>query len=148
MFWGVTGYVAGLPVMAVAIGVTQLLSKWADVQPMHPIAAEFNDSLTMWAAVKLFVTASILAPVVEEILFRGALYGHVRRRWRPWLSAGVVAFIFAAIHPQGWAAIPILATIAVVLATLREWRGSLVASMTAHGLNNTIALTIGILATR
>jgi membrane protease YdiL (CAAX protease family) len=47
-----------------------------------------------------------------------------------------VAFVFAALHPQGWTAIPVLMSIAVVLGILREWRGSSIASMTAHALNN------------
>jgi membrane protease YdiL (CAAX protease family) len=41
---------------------------------------------------------------------------------------------------------PVLGAIALVLATLREWRGSLIASMTAHALNNFLALTMVIMA--
>jgi membrane protease YdiL (CAAX protease family) len=51
-----------------------------------------------------------------------------------------VSVIFAAIHPQGWVAIPVLGGIAMMLAGLREWRGSLIASMTAHAINNGVAV--------
>jgi membrane protease YdiL (CAAX protease family) len=50
--------------------------------------------------------------------------------------------LFAAIHPQGWVGIPVLATIALVLATLREWRGSIVAPVVAHACVNGVTVTI------
>jgi membrane protease YdiL (CAAX protease family) len=60
----------------------------------------------------------------------------------------VVAFIFAAIHPQGWTLIPALGSIAIVLAGLREWRGSLWASITAHATNNFLVLSLALMAAR
>jgi len=46
------------------------------------------------------------------------------------------AFIFAVIHPQGWAGVPAIMTLAIAFSTLRLWRRSLIAPMTAHALNN------------
>ena len=57
-------------------------------------------------------------------------------------SAIVVSLIFAAIHPQGWTAIPVLATIAMSLAVIREQRSSLIGAMTAHALNNGLAMAL------
>jgi membrane protease YdiL (CAAX protease family) len=142
MLCGVGGYLAGLPLLAVALLVTLALSRLGDVQPTHPITEEFAGVMSVTKFFGLFAVVSILAPLIEETVFRGLLYGHLRRRWHPVVSAVVVALIFAMIHPQGWAAIPVLGTIAFVLAMLREWRGSLVASMTAHGLNNAAVLLI------
>lgn len=51
-------------------------------------------------------------------------------------SAAVTALIFASIHPQGWAGIPTLASIGFTLAMIRQWRGTLVSSITAHAFNN------------
>jgi membrane protease YdiL (CAAX protease family) len=62
------------------------------------------------------------------------------------VSAVVSSFVFAAIHPQGWAAIPVLGAIAFVLAGIREWRGSIVGCVVAHALNNgvvTVMLLVG-----
>ena len=87
-------------------------------------------------------------PVIEETMFRGALFHHLRRRWSWVISAPVVAFIFAVIHPQGWVTVPALGAIAMVLAALREWRGSIVAPMAAHACNNFIVLTFALLALR
>jgi membrane protease YdiL (CAAX protease family) len=138
---GILGYIAGLPIVAAGVLLTLILSKAAHVTPTHPIVQEFTGPLPWSKVAGLLLAVSVFAPFLEETMFRGALYFHLRRRWRPWLSAAVVSLLFAAIHPQGWAGIPVLASIAIVLALLREWRGSLLASMTGHALNNGVVLT-------
>ena len=55
--------------------------------------------------------------------------------------------IFAAIHPQGWAAIPVLGCIGFNLAMIRQWRGSLIAPIAAHALNNGAILTLLLMIT-
>jgi membrane protease YdiL (CAAX protease family) len=81
-------------------------------------------------------------------MFRGALFNHLRRRWNWLISASVVAFFFAAIHPQGWTLIPGLGSIAIVLAAIREWRGTAMASIAAHATNNGIVLAMVLLMMR
>jgi len=93
----------------------------------------------------VFLAACVAAPIVEETMFRGVLYRHLRERgihWNRALSVAVAAVvngvIFAAIHPQGILAIPLLATLAIGFTLAREWRGSLVSSITMHALNNSM----------
>jgi membrane protease YdiL (CAAX protease family) len=138
---GLIGYIAGLPVMAVGMLISLLLIARSHLQPMHPIAFELSQG-GFWTIIGLYFAACIGAPLLEETMFRGALYHHLRSRLRPWLATTMVSFIFAAIHPQGWTLIPALGSIAVVLATLREWRGTLLTSITAHAMNNAIVLTV------
>jgi membrane protease YdiL (CAAX protease family) len=140
---GLAGYVAGLPLMGVAMIVTLILTKFGGKVPSHPLVNEI--STDFWSVVKLYLLASVWAPITEEILFRGALFHHLRRRHR-WIVSGlIVSFIFAAIHPQGYLGIPMLMTIALILAGLREWRGSIIAPMVGHALNNFVATTLLIL---
>jgi membrane protease YdiL (CAAX protease family) len=131
---GVVGYVAGTPLMVVGIAATVLLSQATGQQPSHPAMNWIVLDFRRLAAILALV--SVYAPLAEETLFRGALYAGVRGYWGSAASAILVAFVFAALHPQGWTAIPVLMSIAVVLGILREWRGSSIASMTAHALNN------------
>jgi membrane protease YdiL (CAAX protease family) len=89
--------------------------------------------------------------LVEETMFRGALYRHLRE-WLPgpWgvaAAALISGFLFAAIHPQGWLAVPVLTALAVGFALAREWRGSLVAPMVGHALNNASVTLVLFLAT-
>jgi membrane protease YdiL (CAAX protease family) len=148
IFAGLVGYVAGLPIVGVGFLVTAVLIHLSAVHPTHPIVRELGDGASALSLVGIYVAACVLAPLVEETMFRGALYGHLRRRWRPVVSAIVVSFLFAAVHPQGWAVIPLLGSVGFVLAMLREWRGSLISSMTAHALNNGFGVTIVLLLLR
>ena len=86
-------------------------------------------------------------------MFRGVLYRHLReatRRWRLALSllaSGLVnSFLFAVVHPQGLIAVPVLMGLALGFTLAREWRGTLVPSMVAHGLNNGLVTLLLMLA--
>ncbi len=111
-------------------------------QPSHPIVEWLGGS--NWVLLlQVVVLASVLAPLVEETMFRGVLYRHLREATSRWgrvmsfgVSALVVSFVFAVIHPQGVLAVPALMGLAFGLNILREWRGSLLPSMIVHGLHN------------
>ena len=95
----------------------------------------------MWLGVVM--AACIAAPIVEETMFRGVLYRHLRelhadkKRFLSVVVSSVLnGLIFAAIHPQGVMAIPLLTMLAVGFSFTREWRNSLVSSITMHAINN------------
>ena len=93
-----------------------------------------------WTSLILaLITASIVAPVIEELLFRGMLYGWLRTRWSAVGGVILSAAIFSSAH-----AIPlILASIFVVgltLAIVYEKTKSTLATMTLHSLFNTIGV--------
>lgn len=165
MVAGVVGYVAMIPVFALGIAMTlvlsllaNLVSGWMASQGSGPVdAAEGGSPMThpvvVWVAegdwkIKLAVVflASGLAPLFEETMFRGALYRVFRERWGFVVSGLASGLIFAAVHPQGWMAIPALTGMGFGFALIREWRGTLIASMTAHGLHNGILITTLLLA--
>jgi membrane protease YdiL (CAAX protease family) len=113
--------------------------------PGHPIIFSVGQA-GWWAWLEVLFVASIVAPIVEETMFRGVLYRHLRSasaRWQPALSvafsAMLVSFLFAVIHPQGFLAVPALMFLALAFTLMREWRGTLLPSMIAHGINNAVA---------
>ena len=120
-------YFVGVPLIIAAMLLSQVLAAGDD------IAHEGMESMLQGDAPgwMIWLIPAVFAPLVEELLFRGALYGHLRSRHR-WLYAGLISsVIFAAVHPQGAAAIPVLATIGMIFAFIREWRGSLIGCMAA-----------------
>ncbi|MFO0872689.1 MAG: CPBP family glutamic-type intramembrane protease [Phycisphaerales bacterium] len=120
--------------------------------PSHPLI-EFiagNGPTGMFMAALL---ACVVAPLVEETMFRGVLYRHLRdatRRLGQWpsivIAALVAAFIFAAIHPQGWVTVPALMSLACGFTLARESRDSLIPGMVAHGVNNGAIVGLLVLA--
>jgi membrane protease YdiL (CAAX protease family) len=143
---GIAGYLAGLVVIAVGILVTVILVRVTGARAASPIVQELGGG--PWRLAGLYALACVFAPVMEETMFRGALFHHLRQRWNWAISAIGVSVIFAMLHPQGWVAVPALSSIAMVLAALREWRGSLIASMTAHACSNFLVLTLALLLLR
>jgi membrane protease YdiL (CAAX protease family) len=137
---GIAGYITGLPLLLGAAFLVMSLSRYAGKIPVHPIVNEVSQGpiyMLIWG-----MLACIWAPIIEETLFRGVLFGHFRRHCR-WVASGIITgLIFAIIHPQGWIALPALAVIGFNLSAIREWRGSLIASISAHALNNGSALLL------
>lgn len=147
ILYGVGSYVCAVPVLAVAVLFIAILSRLrpAGPAPTHPIIGVALEK-GWWIWVQVFLVACVLAPLVEEIMFRGALYRHVREASDGWgrglsvaFSALATGFVFAVIHPQGWLAVPALGGLAVVFALVREWRQTLVPPMIAHGINNGVS---------
>jgi membrane protease YdiL (CAAX protease family) len=136
---GIAGYIAGLVVIAFGFLLTYVLVRYTGVTAGSPIIRELDGG--PWHMVGLYALACVFAPVMEETMFRGALFHHLRQRWGWAPSAFLVSVLFAALHPQGWVAVPALVSIAMVLAALREWRGSLIAPMAAHAFSNFLVLT-------
>lgn len=155
-FAGVFGYVAGLPIVAFGVLLTVLLAALIQVvrdlmglppapPASHPVIDEIRAG-NRFAIIAVYALACVWAPVVEESVFRGALYHHMRARVSAGFSAFFVAFLFAAIHPQGIAAVPALMSLAVVFALVREWRGSLIGPIVAHALHNGALVTAMVVA--
>src|SRR4051794_14140016 len=85
----------------------------------------------------------VLAPIAEEIFFRGFFFAGFRKRWSLWPAAILSGAVFGLVHaPTGpTAAIP-LAGLGVGLAWLYNKTGSIYPSMLAHFLNNAIAISV------
>ena len=101
--------------------------------PIVPIIASSKDSKTIWL---IIILAVVVAPIIEEMMFRGAFYSWLRSRFSAATSIVVSAIIFAAIHPQGAIGIVPLGFIGIVLATIREMRGNITACIFTHACFN------------
>jgi len=87
--------------------------------------------------VGLLVMAGVVAPIVEEIVFRGVFYAWLRARWGVPVGAFVSAFAFALAHGIP-ILIPALLVQGVILALVYERSGSLWAPIVMHGVFNAV----------
>lgn len=85
-----------------------------------------------------FLCVSILAPLVEEIVFRGFIYRIFIKVWPVWLGSLLTAAVFAGIHFQFQTFIPLF-FLGLILNTIYHHSGSLWAAIAFHSANNTIA---------
>jgi uncharacterized protein len=107
--------------------------------PLEPAAREGN-----WAFAAVFTLfAAIVAPVTEEVFFRGMVYNGLRQRLHPLLAAILQAAAFGLLHTFGYVHAALAALSGLALAAVYEWRGTLLAPIFVHALQN---LVVGLIA--
>ena len=84
------------------------------------------------------ITIALVAPLLEEVLFRGAIQGYMMRRYNPWTAIVCASLIFGIIHMN-----PVQTVYAALIGGIFGWiyyrTGSLLSVIVGHVLNNSIA---------
>ncbi len=149
---GLVGYLACLPILLlgaittlVALLVREAIRKAMNLPDSGPPANPILELLSGTSGVQLVILvalAVVWAPLVEETVFRGGLFRHLTG-YMPWLAAGLVsATVFALGHAyDALLLFPVMA-LGIGFAIIRQWRGSLIASMTAHAIHNAFVMTM------
>lgn len=101
---------------------------------------EARRSPLVWSIVVLVL------PVCEEILFRGALYGGLRRLLHPVAAVLVSALLFAVLHGNVVSLLLPVTALGVVLALLYERTASLTTPILFHALHNGLTLAFASLS--
>lgn len=100
-----------------------------------------NHSGALGLLVLALIAAAVVAPICEELFFRGMLYRYLRRRWPVWLAVLVAATIFAVLHfiPI---LIPVFLFLGLMLTIQYEITGSLTNSMLLHAAGNAVTTVL------
>ncbi len=108
----------------------------------------FNSATGFIELTITFLSLVIIAPIAEEMLFRGFLYTTFRGKLPIFWAAILTSIIFASLHlPEGvggplWIGALDTFTLSMVLVYLREKTGGLYSGMIVHGLKNGLAFFI------
>jgi CAAX protease family protein len=86
-----------------------------------------------------FAVVALVAPVVEELTYRGLGFAVTRDRWGAWPAIAITAVAFGLAHGL-FVALPILTLFGVVLAFVRERTNSVYPTMLLHAIFNSVAL--------
>lgn len=108
--------------------------------PVAPFMLSIHDTARSQALLAFVLV--VLVPFLEEILFRGFLFGGLRASGAPaWIAALVVSVIFGAIHTQydAYDMTGVFLT-GVLIVAARVKFDSLLPSIAMHSLANAIAL--------
>jgi hypothetical protein len=147
---GLVGYFAGLPLVLLSLIVTVIIvvarSAWKVMSGGEEPTAPTNPILDVVASGNIltlclfFSLATLWAPFVEESIFRGALFRHVRGSWGVFASAALSAVVFGVLHGYEFTMLLPVVTLGFNFALVRNWRGSLIGPMVAHALHNATVL--------
>lgn len=137
-----------LPVLITAAGVHFVASDLANAMLyLLPPPEQLTGTLEMllglnerpWSAA---VTLIIIAPIGEELVFRGVILDGLRRRYRAATAVGLSAFLFAVMHANPWQIPPTFA-IGLVFGWWRLRGGSIHPCILGHALHNALAWLAG-----
>lgn len=89
----------------------------------------------------------VFAPVIEEIFFRGFVFGALRQRWGAVAAALASGVLFGLAHAGNPGYLPVLPAV-VLIGALFAWgyyfSGSILPSMGAHFLFNSLSLAVSV----
>ena len=129
---GFLGLWASLPLVC----GTFLLARWLGLEE-QPAVVHIRDRAERWQALAVF--AVLVAPVAEEICFRGLVYPALRMRLPVRHAVLFASLAFAFVHSPAAVWMP-MAIFGAFLALLVEATGSVVPAITAHMAFNALNL--------
>lgn len=112
---------------------------WFDMDQAQDVG--FDQISQRYEYILAFVSLVIIAPIAEEIIFRGYLYGKLKKFVPIWISILVTSIVFGAIHGAWNLAIDTF-VLSIVLCLLREMTGNIWSSILLHMAKNGIAFYI------
>jgi membrane protease YdiL (CAAX protease family) len=131
------GYAAYVPFLAALLMITLLIAPALPAEQTNPIGERVMEAQDALSWLVLFAQAVVLAPIIEEFVFRGVLFKVFwQRTGRVWLSAFVSGYLFAVIHPQFLGGILPLTVLGAILALVYAHTRSLLPCIVIHALNN------------
>ena len=137
-------YVA-LMIIAFRMLFDNSLTLWISNIPMPDFINEAFEELAI-SPIILILSVAVVAPIYEEIIFRGILLKGMAKKINPIIALVVSALLFALVHlniPQGINAF----LLGLVIGFIYLKTGSIYLSIFAHFINNFLALSLSSLFT-
>ena len=141
---------SAIPICLIALGLNwvsgELLSRLANIELSDQELVKFitSNALSLRGKSFLFLFLLIEAPVLEELLFRGVLFGGLSKIMPVWGAMILSGFIFAFIHVNAATFIP-LWFLGIAFAWLYVRTGTLLAPMAVHFTFNAVNLALCLL---
>jgi len=128
------------PVVLGVVGTTILSFAVSQIGVQPEGVRQVTDSVRDPAVlIPTLLVLAVLAPVVEELVFRGLLYGWVAGRWGPLPAFVVSSLVFAAAHAEP-AHIVLVLPLGFWFGWLRWRTNSLWPTLITHMINNAFAV--------
>ena len=112
------------------------LFPWFDAEQVQNVG--FSTYLSGAERVIAFFILVVIAPIMEEIIFRGWLYGKIRTKCPMIVSILIVSVVFGIVHFQ-WNVGVNVSALSIVLCGLREITGTIYSGIILHMLKNGLA---------
>jgi membrane protease YdiL (CAAX protease family) len=150
---GIVTFLAALPLLLLSAQLWDFALRTAGLptarQDLIRILNEIDSPILLAAMV---VLAVVVAPLTEELVFRGGVFRYLRTRWPRWAALLLPAAFFAALHVnwstlEGLSSALPLVVLAVIFSLAYERTGKLGTAVVAHAcfnLNTLLVLFAGL----
>ena len=130
------GLAFGVGGLFVTLPATWLYQSIVGPDATSAVGGIYEGVRTAWPlAVTVLLLVVVIAPICEEVVFRGLLWGALEQRWGPVAAAMVSTPVFALAHLEPQRA-PLLLVVAIPIALARLYSGSLWGGIIAHQITN------------
>jgi len=136
LLYGVLGFVVAF-VVTTAVGYP--IQQRFGTDPTQEALSQATEAPGLFPLV--IVSGVIIAPISEEIVFRGYLYKAFRDHFKPSHAIVLSAVIFSVLHLELLATVQLF-IVGILLAYVYEKTGNLMAPITLHVLNNAVAFLV------
>lgn len=136
---------AAMPVYSLMIALSSFRTEDSEHSFLR-LLSERQDAMTL---VTIALAAVVLAPLMEELVFRVILQGGLQQVTRPVTAVIAVAVVFCAIHVSSLERIPdaiALFPLALIMGITYQKTGSYVAVVVTHGCFNATNLLLALIA--
>jgi hypothetical protein len=108
---------------------------------LQDVAFTISGETSPWMRGYFVLLAVVVAPVFEEMLFRGIVLPALVQRFGLGLSVAAVSALFALIHGHVPSMVPLF-VLSVALCLAYTWTGSLAVPMVMHAAFNSVTVTL------
>lgn len=123
------------------ISYALVLFNYGLTPPSTDVYSKLLGQTTWYTLILNLLLAGVLAPLVEETLFRGIVFGGLQAYFGKWTAAVISAVIFSGLHLQAYGFFPRF-ILGIALVYLYNKFRSLYPSVALHSLNNIVATLI------
>lgn len=121
---------------ATLILIMSSIFPWIDINQAQDVG--FDQVSQKFEILLAFTTLVIIAPIAEEVLFRGYLFGKLKKKVPVWVAILITSLLFGFVHLSWNVGIDTFA-LSVIMCILREITGSINAPILLHMTKNSIA---------
>lgn len=142
-FFAIFLCLAALPLFALASAVWSRFLVYYGIELSAQPAVEILQTATepWWIRAAVFSAALVLAPLIEESIFRGILLPVACRQFGAGYGIVILSLIFAVLHPTVEGILPLF-VMAVFFSLGYAWTGSLLVPIVMHMTFNLIELAL------
>ncbi|HZO27892.1 MAG TPA: CPBP family intramembrane glutamic endopeptidase [Chloroflexota bacterium] len=134
------GLLVGVGVLVISAAI-QATMRAIGVQQTQLASLECVREFPFAGFLGVLLAGGVLAPIAEELYFRGYVFRSYRLTRSPIVAYGATSLLFATLHLNLPALLPIL-VLSLIFCYAYQRTGSIVPSMVGHALNNSTAFCI------